>query len=102
MREWFLGRHGSAAFDDVRADCSCCASSLCVGDALAGRLVCSSDRDGTPENNVVDLDGGEPLRLMDNDTIDMNPDWSPRPLHVGVHLEPRRRLRHLSDGRRRI
>ena len=45
--------------------------------ALFGRLAFSSNRDGNPEIYVLDLAGGNPVRLTQNNTNDWLPDWSP-------------------------
>jgi hypothetical protein len=45
--------------------------------AKFGRLVFSSNRDGNPEIYVVDLAGGQPQRLTNNNANDWLPDWSP-------------------------
>lgn len=45
--------------------------------ARFGRLAFSSNRDGNPEIYVVDLAGGSPARLTQNNANDWLPDWSP-------------------------
>jgi TolB protein len=45
--------------------------------ASFGRLAFSSDRDGDPEIFVVNLAGGSPQKLTNNNTDDWLPDWSP-------------------------
>ena len=45
--------------------------------ARFGRLAFSSNRDGNPEIYVVDLAGGSPVRLTQNNANDWLPDWSP-------------------------
>jgi len=42
-----------------------------------GRLVFSSNRDGNPEIYLLDLEGGNPVRLTQNNANDWLPDWSP-------------------------
>jgi serine/threonine protein kinase len=45
--------------------------------ARFGRLAFSSNRDGNPEIYVVNLAGGNPVRLTRNSANDWLPDWSP-------------------------
>jgi serine/threonine protein kinase/Tol biopolymer transport system component len=43
----------------------------------SGRLAFTSKRDGNPEIYVVDLAGGSPVRLTNNQANDWLPDWAP-------------------------
>ena len=53
-------------------------SCLVIGDATpVGRIAFSSDRDGDSEIYVMNEDGSGVTRLMDNESEDSHPSWSP-------------------------